>query len=161
MASVSRRALLSAGGTAGAVGAFGVGMRSATAAPAPRGSFTLYGAALRVVGPRRRREAGDSLTVHGTVHRAQGGPSVGAVYKTATVLSHATSAEPLATVETQLFQLDDGTLTGTGTVGHDGVGEFTVTGGSGRFAGAQGTYRSRQHADHSGGGTAEYVFQLH
>lgn len=160
MGVVSRRAVLSVGGAAGAAGALGFGAGSAGAAPSPRTSLTLHGSALRVVGPRRRREAGDQVTVHGSVHRAVDGPVVGTVIKTGTVLSPSGSSEPLASVEHHLFQLDDGTLTGTGTVTHDGIGEFTVTGGSGRYAGARGTYRSRQHADHSGGGSAHYAFSL-
>lgn len=159
MAMLSRRALLSAGGAAGAAGVLGAGAESAQAA-SPRGAFTLHGSELRILGSRGRPSVGDSVAIRGLVHRIANGASIGSVFKTGTVLNAAGSPESLATLETHLFQLADGTLTGHGTVTHDGAGSFTITGGSGRYAGAQGTYQSRQHADHSGGGSAEYTFLL-
>jgi hypothetical protein len=161
MAILSRRALLSAGSAAGAAGVLGLGAEAAqAAAPPSHRTFTLLGSQLRILGPRGHAGVGDSVTIRGLVHRVADGPSVGAVFKTGTVLAAAGSHESLATLEAHLFQLDDGTLTGHGTVAHDGVGTFTVTGGSGRYAGAHGSYQSRQHADHSGGGSAEYTFVL-
>ncbi len=62
--------------------------------------------------------------------------------------------------ETHLFTLTDGTITGVGTVHHDGTGAFTITGGSGQYAAARGTYSSRQSADHSGTGEALFAFTL-
>jgi hypothetical protein len=132
----------------------------AQAAAAPRAKFRLFGSQLRIVGPRSRRSVGDSITVRGVLHRAAGGPAIGAVFKIGTVLGTHETSDPLASVESHLLQLDDGTLTGTGTVTEQGIGTFTITGGSGRYAGARGTYATRQSADHSGGGTAEYTFVL-
>ena len=51
-------------------------------------------------------------------------------------------------------------LFGTGTAGQSD-GAFAITGGTGRYAGVQGTYVARQqHADLGGDGTAEFVFTL-
>jgi hypothetical protein len=160
MSSVSRRVLLSAGGAAGAAGLLGLGAEAAQAAPAPTATLRLVGSQLRILGARKRAAVGDCVTVRGALHRSADGPQVGSVFKTGTVLGTHETSDSLASVETHLFQLDDGTLTGTGTVTDEGVGTFTITGGSGRYAGARGTYTSRQSADHSGGGTAEYTFVL-
>jgi hypothetical protein len=138
----------------------GLGADAAAAAPAGRATLRLYGSQLRVIGPRTRRCVGDAITVRGAVHRVSGGAAIGALFKTGTVLGTHETSEPLASVESHLVQLDDGTLTGTGTVTDEGVGTFTITGGSGRYAGVRGSYTTRQSADHSGGGTAEYTFVL-
>jgi hypothetical protein len=137
-----------------------MGADAAQAAPAPRATFGLLGAQLRIVGPQARACVGDSITVRGVLHRVARGPAIGTVFKTGTVLGTHETSDSLASVESHLFQLDDGTITGTGTVTDEGVGAFTITGGSGRYAGARGTYVTRQCADHSGGGTAEYTFIL-
>jgi hypothetical protein len=66
-----------------------------------------------------------------------------------------------ARLEHHLLHLDDGTLTATGTVTAAGRGSFVVTGGSGRYAYARGTYTTVQSADSSGGGDALFTIDLH
>lgn len=55
------------------------------------------------------------------------------------------------------FKLRDGTIVGTGTAGRlEGV--FAILGGTGRYAGARGTYVARQrHHEFGGDGAAEFV----
>jgi hypothetical protein len=54
----------------------------------------------------------------------------------------------------------DGTIIGSGTAGQlEGV--FAILGGTGRYAGARGTYIARQHdQDFGGDGSAEFVLKL-
>jgi hypothetical protein len=58
------------------------------------------------------------------------------------------------------FKLGDGSIFGTGTAGSL-EGSFAVLGGTGRYAGVQGTYAARQgHSELGGDGAAEFVFDL-
>lgn len=163
MGLMSRRALLrSAGAAAGAVGMIGTGELSA-AANTPAHTFTLRGSQLRILGEAgRAARPGEQIAVTGRLHRVADGAVVGHLYSTATVLSHDVVADGSpARLEQHLLHLDDGTLAATGTVTVTGHGRFTVTGGSGRYAHARGTYTTVQCADSSGGGDALFTIDLH
>ena len=160
MAILSRRALLSAGGAAGAAGVLGVGAEAAQAAPPAHGTFTLHGSELRILGARGRLAVGDSVTIRGLVHASRTGGASARCSRPAPCSPPPARPNRSRPSRPTCSSLADGTLTGHGTVTHDGVGTFTVTGGSGRYAEAHGSYQSRQHADHSGGGSAEYTFVL-
>jgi hypothetical protein len=58
------------------------------------------------------------------------------------------------------FHLGDGTILGIGAAGqHDSP--FAIVGGTGRFAGASGTYVAKQSPrEHGGDGTAEFTLTL-
>jgi hypothetical protein len=59
------------------------------------------------------------------------------------------------TMEWHTFHLNGGTIIGSGSAGTES-GSFAVVGGTGRFAGARGTYSLRR----LGPDTAEFVLQL-
>ena len=57
--------------------------------------------------------------------------------------------------------LQDGTIHGLGSVMRGAEGHFVILGGTGRYAGAQGSYVARQSARELGGdGTAEFRLTL-
>jgi hypothetical protein len=161
MSLMSRRALLrSAGVAAGTVAVAGVGDSDASASPLAR-TFRLHGSQLRTLS-RAGTHEGEHVTVVGRLHHDAGGPVVGQLYSSATVLSHDVVDDGSPTrLELHLLQLEDGTLTATGTVTVTGRGAFTITGGSGRYALARGTYTTVQSADTSGGGEAVITIDLH
>lgn len=111
---------------------------------------------------RRRGElplAGDRITAHGDLLDRPDGAPVGEFYAAAFALGgpggfHRVDAERL---ELHTFKLRDGTIVGTGTAGRlEGV--FAILGGTGRYAGARGTYVARQrHHEFGGDGAAEFV----
>jgi hypothetical protein len=65
-----------------------------------------------------------------------------------------------AGAELQMFDLGDGSLFGLGTpAGLDRPGTYAIVGGTGRYAGASGSYVSDQRpVDAGGDGTAEFEF---
>lgn len=67
-----------------------------------------------------------------------------------------------ASAEQHTFHLEEGTILGAGTASHlDGADAFAVTGGTGRFARASGTYQGLVSAHRLGGdGTATFLFDL-
>ncbi len=66
----------------------------------------------------------------------------------------------MTTLQSHTFVLPSGTLTGTGVLTSAGVGDFPVTGGTGAYHGAQGSYSVRQDTDSLNGGSATYSFSL-
>ena len=63
-------------------------------------------------------------------------------------------------LELHTFKLRDGTIVGSGTSGALD-GEFAILGGTGRYAGARGTYLTRHNRrEHGGDGTAEFHLTL-
>lgn len=66
-----------------------------------------------------------------------------------------------ASLDLHSFNLQDGTILGLGTTVADGESMFAITGGTGRYAGARGTYVARQNPRELGGdGTAEFRLSL-
>ncbi|WP_375501856.1 hypothetical protein [uncultured Jatrophihabitans sp.] len=160
MPEISRRGLLSGAGAALGIGGL-IGGAAGPATAAPAASLVLHGSQLRVLGARGRAAVGSTSTVRGCLHREADGASSGEFFSSRAVLAEQRMLDQqLGFFETHLFALDDGTLTGSGTVHHDGSGTFTITGTSGAYAGRHGTYTSVQTADHSGTGHALFTFTL-
>jgi len=90
------------------------------------------------------------------------GVKVGEFYATCTCVNAPFGAGPLAAafVEYHTLNLSDGTLTGMGTSqGEEST--FAIVGGTGRYAGARGSYVARQLPVELGGdGTAELVVTI-
>jgi hypothetical protein len=157
----NRRELLK-GGFGLIAGAIGIG---AVAGPADAGArtgattLTLDGidVVLRVEGvaPGRRPQAGEQVTIHG--HLARGGRLHGTFAARGTAIRVPSTGE-IATLEQHLFDLPEGTISGAGRrTGPSG--ELAITGGTGRFAGARGTYTAHLDPEGLGGdGTARFTF---
>jgi hypothetical protein len=91
-----------------------------------------------------------------------GGSKVGELYATCTCVNSPFGPGPLSAtlLEQHTLNLQDGTLTGIGT-SQDDEGVFAIVGGTGRFAGARGSYTARQSPIGRGGdGTAELVISV-
>jgi hypothetical protein len=91
-----------------------------------------------------------------------GGAKIGELYATCTCVNAPFGDGPTAatSLEQHTLNLLEGTLTGMGTSqGDDGT--FAIVGGTGRYAGARGSYVARQSPVGRGGdGTAEIVVTL-
>ena len=146
--------LTGAAGLGAAGGRFAFGRR-------PAGSLVLYGRNLQ--SGRRPGELaleGERLSVRGDLLAHPEGAPVGQFFAAAFAVGDAPHPAQSERLELHTFKLQDGALFGTGTAGQH-EGEFAIVGGTGRYAGAQGTYVARQdHADRGGDGTAEFVFAL-
>jgi hypothetical protein len=141
-------------------GLIGLGASEAGAARASA-SLVLYGR--NVAGDSRGRsvpERGDRLTLRGELLDAHGraiGELHGAVLTLRGPGARDSDAERL---ELHTFELRDGTIVGSGTSGAL-EGEFAILGGTGRYAGARGTYVARHNRrEHGGDGTAEFRLTL-
>ena len=93
----------------------------------------------------------------------------GAVVGSLTGVSHCTAAplssddSPVGAVEMHTLSLRDGTILAMGTAPAVawGTGAFAVVGGTGRYAGATGSYVAEQQNDAGGGnGCARYTLTL-
>jgi len=103
---------------------------------------------------------GERISVRGDLSARPGGEAVGEFFAAAFALGGAAHPAQSERLELHTFKLKDGALFGTGTAGQR-EGAFAIVGGTGRYAGAQGTYVARQdHGDVAGSGTAEFVFEL-
>jgi hypothetical protein len=99
----------------------------------------------------------DHVTIHGVVTDGRGVHGTFGV--TGVVVRHSGTDE-LAFLEHHVFALADGTLTGAGQRTGEG-GVFAITGGTGRFAGAAGSYVAQLSPSGLGGdGTARFEFAL-
>jgi hypothetical protein len=147
-----------------ALGAFGIGAGSAaeaSAAPAPA-SLVLYGRFLHLHAPNRRAGVppvkGEHLTANAELLDRPGGRVLGEFSSGLFALGAPATAGSL---ELHSFNLEDGTILGLGTATPHGVSTFAVVGGTGRFAGARGTYDAVLRArEHGGDGTAEFQISL-
>jgi hypothetical protein len=79
--------------------------------------------------------------------------------------AHLTHNSPFAagasSLEIHTFALKDGTIHGLGSVARGVEGHFVILGGTGRYAGASGSYVARQNSRELGGnGTAEFHLTL-
>jgi hypothetical protein len=143
------------------LGTAGVAVAGAAAPPAAE-RLRLHGTEVgtRVHGRAHGRpaEPHDGLTTHGRLLAGPAGREIGAFHATATAVRAHDGTR--STIEQHLFVLDDGTITGSGQA-HAGAGVFAITGGTGRFAGARGTYTATVSAHGIGGdGTAHFDFNL-
>lgn len=146
------------------VGGVAVTPSQANAGSAPAAdevTFALHGFDLRTSGTRIRRPVGDSYLITGLLRSAGGGGPIGELHATATVVSSDRSLLTAThSIQTQTFILADGTLIGSGPLTHGGVGRMAITGGTGRYHRAQGSYTATHDVDSSAGGTAHYLFTI-
>jgi len=162
----SRRRLLGRGLVA-AAGAFGLGaarQSTASAAEVPRATeLSLYGRHFHLQAPARRSgqlpEKGDRHTAYAELLESPGGLVVG--HLTAARLALDSPFAAASSLEIHTFSLAGGTLLGLGTAARGADGHFVVVGGTGRYAGASGTYVARERPRELGGnGTAEFHLTL-
>ena len=148
---ILRRGLLLLGGLGAA--------RAGKVATGRSDSLVLYGSSWRGIDGRLPRE-GERVSVRGDLHAQPGGAPVGEFFATAIAFDGSSHPALAERHETHTFKLRDGSIFGVGTAG--GLdGSFAVLGGTGRYAGAQGTYTARQgHEALGGDGAAEFVFEL-
>jgi hypothetical protein len=108
-------------------------------------------------------QQGDQVAVYGELYRTDA--KVGEFYSSGLQLGAPLGISDLAAgaMEVHTFNLTDGTILGMGSssaiIGAESV--FAIVGGTGRYAGATGSYTARQDPHELGGsGTADFVFQL-
>jgi hypothetical protein len=167
--SLLTRALVLAGGAIG-IGAAGRGAAEAvTAVPVtkakPGGTLTLSGRGFVLQTPARKPGEQIQPGDHGTVSGELVGPrgrSRGRFYGSRLAFESGLGRRAGAdgSVELHTFKLDDGTILGMGSV-LPGESLFSIVGGTGRYAGARGTYVATQRLRELGGdGTAHFVIDL-
>jgi hypothetical protein len=161
MADWSRRALLTAGTAAGAVGISSLAPGSAQAIPIS--TLVLRGINMQLLGTDASPSVGDTLTVRGQLQQVVNGPVIGDVFITGTVLAAPDQdAVVPSSFEQHLFRIGTAdTITGSGIVREDGSGSFVMTGGTGRFASVRASYTTQQSADLAGEGSARFSFVFH
>jgi hypothetical protein len=110
--------------------------------------------------------AGSRMLARGEIYdQAAGGRKLGEFFATYYRLStpgKAAHHEP-GSLEVHTFVFSDGTLIGSGVANSelDSEGEFAITGGTGRYQGARGSYVARQsHMGMGGNGTATFTLTL-
>ncbi|HXW79849.1 MAG TPA: hypothetical protein VEJ84_10140 [Acidimicrobiales bacterium] len=169
MEKLSRRSALKgigmlAGGTV--VSSTGLSVASGSAgAVEPRAmdggtTFVVFASGLRAVG-RPGRAAGDHVVTRGDLSLEEGGAVVGRFLSTATLLDTPSRFRlSSGSLAVQTFSLEQGDIVGTGTLNHEGTGTLAVTGGTGAFNGARGSYTVIQDGGSFGGGHAVYTFTL-
>jgi hypothetical protein len=165
----SRRRVLGRGLmlVAGALG-LGAAQRaeaSGAVAPTTKGTeLRLYGRNFHLHAPARRvgqvPAKGDRHSAYGELLDRPNGRVVG--HFTGAHLTHDSPfAAAASSLEIHTFTLKDGTIHGLGTVARGAEGHFVILGGTGRYAGAQGSYVARQGSRELGGdGTAEFHLTL-
>jgi hypothetical protein len=159
----SRRELLQ--GSLGLLaGAIGIGAAVAPASAAPPDATTLRLAGLDVFAKvhgrpsGRRPQPSDQLHLHGRVTDHTG--AVAGSFTAAGLAVRTPSDDGMAIVEQHVFVLGDGTITGAGQRTGDS-GTFAVTGGTGRYGGARGSYTATVDPVGLGGnGSAHFDFVL-
>lgn len=171
MGPVTRREIIRTGVIAGGA-LFGSTAVYGSDAPERRSDETshstlIYASGLRLTGPAftrgRQPAAGERILVTADL-LDESGEVVGQLYGEYVALGNpgGDAASP-ASLETHTFAFADGTLVGRGTATRDlvSVDSFAIVGGTGRYAGATGTYTARQEPVELGGdGTAEYQITL-
>jgi len=165
----SRRGFLARGAVL-AVGALGLGagrVSVSSAATVPAQDLTLYGRLFHLHAQGRRPGVapvkGERLTSYGELLDRPNGTKVGEFSSAIFALGSPFGGMPAGatSLEYHSFNLYDGTIIGlgTGTAGDEGV--FAIVGGTGRYAGARGTYVAHQHPRELGGnGSAEFRLTL-
>jgi hypothetical protein len=165
----SRRGVLGRGLmlAAGALGLGAAQRAEAAGSVAPATNATelrLYGRNFHLHAPERRvgqvPEKGDRHSAYGELLARPKGKVVG--HFTAAHLTHDSPfAAGASSLEIHTFALQDGTIHGLGSVARGAEGHFVILGGTGRYAGAHGSYVARQSSRELGGnGTAEFHLTL-
>ena len=167
-AGLLKRGILLAAGAVGIGTAAGVGLtRDADGgARASTLKLKLYGRNWYVKIPDRRPgerlRPGERGTVYGELLDTPDGKLLGRFYgaRTALQVDPGRADEADGSMETHTFVLPGGSLLGIGSALGDGS-VFAIVGGTGRYAGASGTYVAHQRLRELGGdGTAEFVIDL-
>jgi hypothetical protein len=110
--------------------------------------------------PGERILPGDRGSVTGVLVDPHTGKNRGRFYGTRMAFSLDAGVHADGSMELHTFSLDDGTILGMGSV-VGGANVFSIVGGTGRYAGASGTYRAEQRLRELGGdGTASFVIDL-
>jgi hypothetical protein len=110
--------------------------------------------------PGERILPGDRGSVTGVLVDPHTGKNRGRFFGTRMAFSNDAGARADGSMELHTFSLDDGTILGMGSV-VGGANIFSIVGGTGRYAGASGTYRAEQRLRELGGdGTASFVIDL-
>ena len=105
-------------------------------------------------------QRGDRLTLRADLLDRPDGEAVGELHGTSFALHGAGTNVAPERLELHTFRLADGTIVGSGMSGLLD-GEFAILGGTGRYAGARGTYVARLSRRELGGdGTAEFRLLL-
>jgi hypothetical protein len=157
----SRRDLLK-GGVGLAAGAIGVGTVVVPAANAESGlvlRFDGIGLRARVHGESKGRlpKLDDHITIHGQVNERRGN---GGTFAATGVAVRIPGTDEIALLEHHLFAMPDGMLTGAGQRTGE-AGTFAITGGTGRYTGARGSYTAHLSPTGLGGdGTARFDLTL-
>ncbi|MGZ4388201.1 MAG: hypothetical protein ACXVZL_02335 [Gaiellaceae bacterium] len=166
--SLLTRALVLVGGAIGIGAATGGAAEAVTVVPAAKspGTLTFRGRGFVLQTPARKPgeqiQPGDQGTVVGELVDPRSGKSRGRFYGSRAAFDSGTSrhARADASVELHTFRLDDGTILGMGSA-LPGESLFSIVGGTGRYAGARGTYVATQQLRELGGdGTAHFVIDL-
>ena len=152
-----------------AVGALGLGAgrASASAAVTAPQQLTLFGRHFHLHAPNRRAGVvpvkGERLTAYGELLDSPGGKKIGEFSSALFALGSPFGAAPTAptSLEFHSFNLHDGTIIGLGTAVAGDESIYAIVGGTGRYAGARGTYVAQQRSRELGGnGTAEFRLTL-
>lgn len=154
-------------------GAIGLGVTGASAAslPAPPSATTLrlYGRGWHVYSNTQPRGSapgkGERFSSYGELVDGPDGEKVGDFFGTIVSMRSPFAAGPAggASLEIHSFVMNEGTVFGLGNLLPNGepTDTFAIVGGTGRYAGARGTYVSRQaHRGLGGDGTADFTFNL-
>jgi hypothetical protein len=163
-AGLLKRGLLLAAGAVGVGAAAGAVTKGGD--PERASTLTLYGRNWYVQIPDRhlgeRLRPGERGTVYGELFDRPDGKPLGRFYGARTALQALPGRVDQAdgSIETHTFVLQEGSLLGMGSALGDGS-VFAIVGGTGRYAGARGTYVATQRLRELGGdGTAEFVIDL-
>jgi len=166
----SRRGLLKRAGLV-AAGLVGVGAGAGGGLALTRNGSTadelvLHGASWRLQVrdrlPGERLQPGDRGTVFGELLDRPGGQAVGTFHGSRVAVESAPGGaiSPDGSLELHTFRLPGGTILGMGSV-IGGESVFSIVGGTGRFAGARGSYTADQRLREQGGdGTAQFTLNL-
>lgn len=163
--SLLKRAFVLAGG---AVGLSVAGKDANAAVLGGRGGddgMRLYGQNWRLATPLRKPgeaiQPGDHGAVYGELLDGPKGKVLGQFYGSRLALQATPGhVRADASVEVHTFVLRDGTIVGMGT-SVLGRAVFAVVGGTGKYAGANGSYQATQRLrEHGGNGTAEFILTL-
>jgi hypothetical protein len=130
-----------------------------TPEPIPTTTFSLYGRDVRLLGGARRPGVlplqGERAAAVGSLFKSPDGDEAGR-YQAACFFGD----ERASRLEMHAFELPDGLILGLGSASF-GEGLFAVVGGTGRYAGAAGSYTAVQRIREIGGdGSAEFTFTL-
>jgi hypothetical protein len=158
------RGLLLAAGALGLGGAVKRSSEAGAERPASAATeLTLFGRQYHLHAPERRAgqvpQKGDRLTAYAELAERPGGSPVGDF--TAAHLALDSPFAGASSIEIHSFNLADGTIHGLGSAARGADGHFVILGGTGRFAGATGSYLARRLPRELGGdGTAEFHLTL-